>query len=308
MNFIKTKWIWVGFSGILIILSILAILFYKIPLGIDFAGGTDFEFKIESDIQKIAVEEKLKEAEVKNINLRILEQGSGGVTFSLKSEEIPPEKVKVISEKLGELGKFSEIKRETVGPAVSKDLTRKAVIAIILASIMIIIYIAWSFRSVPKPASSWNFGTTAVIALLHDLIIASGAMAIYGHFYGFEIDSLFITAMLTIMGFSVHDTIVVFDRFRENLRHSPSLSFSENVNNAIIQTITRSLNTSLTVIITLLALTIFGGESTYKFTLTLIIGIFIGTYSSIFVATTLLVLFDDYKKNKITKNKKLIEA
>lgn len=317
MNIVKTKMIWIIFSVTLMIFSIFFIFSYKLPMGIDFSGGTELEFQVKSNEPKYAVEEKIKSADVKNINLRDLgqtnqtdQQGSGGEwkSYSLKSEELNNEQGRVVAETIGELGEYKEVRRETVGPAVSKDLTKKAIIAVILASIMIIIYIAWSFRLVPKPANSWRFGTTAVVALLHDLLITTGAMALYGHFYGFEIDSLFITAMLTIMGFSVHDTIVVFDRLRENLKQSPSLEFEINANNAIVQTISRSLNTSLTVIITLLALFLLGGESIHRFTLTLLVGITIGTYSSIFVATILLVFWQQWSHQKNIKKSQKIDS
>lgn len=285
---IKTRWIWIAISSILIILSGFFIFNYKIPYGVDFSGGTVLEFSLTGEnINKDKIEEILKNSGVKNINLRTMEQGR----YSLKSEELSDETIKSISTKLTEAGEYQESRRETVGPTVSKDLTKKAIYAIIYATIAIIIYIAWSFRSLPKPANSWRFGITAVIALIHDLIITTGAMALYGHFFGYEIDLLFITALLTIMGFSVHDTIVVFDRLRENLRQFPSRDFSENANHAIIQTIVRSLNTSLTVLLTLLALYLLGGDSIKNFVLTLIIGISIGTYSSIFIATVLLVIW-----------------
>jgi preprotein translocase subunit SecF len=201
------------------------------------------------------------------------------------------------------IGDVTEKRFETVGPIVSKDLTQKAIWAVILASIGIILYIAFAFRTVPKPANSFRFGLCAVFALIHDLAFVTGAFAILGHFIGYEIDSLFITALLTVMGFSVHDTIVVFDRIRENLRLSPDLSFEEVTNKSVVQTLDRSINTSLTVLLTLSSLFFFGGESIKHFILALLIGILIGTYSSIFNASPLLVSWQGWIEKRKARAK-----
>ncbi len=205
---------------------------------------------------------------------------------------------KNLQDALKKVGEYRQNRLETVGPTVSSDLKRKAIIAVILASLAIILYIAIAFRKVPKPASSWRFGICAVLALIHDLAFVAGGFAILGHFFGYEVDSLFITALLTIMGFSVHDTIVVFDRIRENLRKSPSLDFETNVNNSILQTINRSLNTSFTVLIVLLALFLLGGATLKHFMLALLLGIAIGTYSSIFNASPLLVSWQAWSSRR----------
>ncbi len=189
---------------------------------------------------------------------------------------------------------------ETIGPAVGGETTQNALKALALASLLIVLYIAWSFRSVPKPTSSWKFGICAIITLLHDILVLVGIFSLLGHFYGVEIDSLFITALLTVIGFSVHDTIVVFDRIRENLRKSVGLPFEQIVNDSILQTIVRSLNTSFTTMLVLFTLLIFGGDSLRWFIAALLIGIGVGTYSSIFNAAPLLVLwhqFDRRRKN-----------
>lgn len=203
---------------------------------------------------------------------------------------------KIISNLTTDLGKVTEKQYQSVGPSVSKDLTYKAVRAIIFAAILIILYLAYAFRAVAYPVSSWRFGVVAVIALLHDLIITIGVFAVIAHFLHYEVDSSFITALLTVMGFSVHDTIVVFDRLRENLirlKASDSQEFEQLADQSLGETLNRSLATSLTVIFTLVSLTLLGGESIRPFVVTLLIGIFIGTYSSIFTATPLLVIWQN---------------
>lgn len=176
-----------------------------------------------------------------------------------------------------------------VGPSVASDTTRNAILAVVAASAFILLYIWFSFRKIPK---AWRYGTCAIIAMLHDVLVVLGIFSILGKLFDIRIDALFITALLTVVGFSVHDTIVVFDRIRENLHRRTSETFEEVVNASLVQTMARSLNTSLTVLFTLSALTLFGGDSVRTFTLTLLIGIFSGTYSSIFNASMLLVIWE----------------
>ena len=177
----------------------------------------------------------------------------------------------------------------SIGPTIGVELKQNSVKAIILVLLGISLYIAWAFRNVSQPLGSWRYGAVTLAALFHDLIIPIGLFAYLGHFYGVEIGANFIVALLVILGFSVHDTIVVFDRVRENLKLHSSLEFTALVNKSVNQTMVRSINTSLTVLLTLLALYIFGGESLQYFILTLLVGIFFGTYSSIFIASPLLV-------------------
>lgn len=188
------------------------------------------------------------------------------------------------------------IRSEIVGPVIGQETTTNAVKSVALASLAIVLYIVYAFREIPKPYSPWKFGVAAVVALLHDVLVVVGAFSLLGHFYGVQVDSLFVTALLTIIGFSVHDTIVVFDRIRENLRKSPNLSFTQVVNDSLLQTLGRSLMTSLTVLFTLLSLILFGGESIRWFVVALFVGVFSGTYSSIFNAAPLLVLWEERKK------------
>ncbi len=207
---------------------------------------------------------------------------------------------------LDDLSKFKGAKQEqfeSIGPTIGAETTINAIWAVVVASLFIVLYITWSFRKIPKPASSFRFGVCAVIALVHDVLVVIGIFAILGHFFGVEIDSLFVTALLTVIGFSVHDTIVVFDRIRENLKRVSGLSFDQVVNESILQTLDRSLNTSLTVVLVLFALLLFGGESIRWFVVALLVGVISGTYSSIFNASPLLVLWQELsEKFKRVKN------
>jgi preprotein translocase subunit SecF len=229
-----------------------------------------------------------------NIDKSVLEkygafaQKSSDNTYVLRMHEIDnAQKEKLLTELSATEKKF-----ETVGPIVGREMTQKAFIAMGVASFMIIAYIAWSFRHVPKPYSSWKFGVSAVIALLHDALVVVGIFSIFGALWHVEIDSLFVTAVLTVIGFSVHDTIVVFDRVRENLPKMPKNTFEEVVDFSLSETLVRSLNTSLTAILTLVALLLFGGESIRWFVAALLVGIISGTYSSIFNAAPILAIWE----------------
>jgi len=196
---------------------------------------------------------------------------------------------------MGRLGDVTQIRYTAVGPSIGEELKRKAVLAIFWVLAAVVIYISIAFRRVSRPVSSWKYGVSALIAMLHDVIITIGVFAFLGKFYGTEINTPFVAAVLTVLGYSIHDTIVVFDRVRENLPRSDE-DFSGTVNTSLNQTLVRSINTSMTVILTLLAVLIFGGASIRVFALALTIGIFIGTYSSIFVASPLLILWEKWGK------------
>jgi len=188
---------------------------------------------------------------------------------------------------------------DSIGPVLGEEALRKALVSIVLVILGIVLYITFAFRKVSEPVSSWKYGLVAIAALVHDVIIPSGVFAILGHFAGYEIDTLFITALLVILGFSVHDTIVVFDRVRENLKNSSGKKlFADIVGESINQTFIRSINTSLTTVIALVVLYFFGGEATQHFSLALIIGIVAGTYSSIFIGSPLLVTIERWQAKR----------
>lgn len=290
--------LWFGISIFLIIIGIISLSIWGLKWGIDFKGGTLLELSFTNKVEVNEIEANLSKIDFLQNSFILQKTGDNSVlikTLSLDKDQI--EKLK--SDLTETIGESQETRLETVGPTVSSNLKKKAIWAIGLASLAIILYIAYAFRSVPKPTNSWRFGISAVIALLHDLLVTIGVYAFLGHFYGFEVTSLFITALLTVMGFSVHDTIVVFDRIRENLRKYPSKDFTTIANESVIQTLTRSLNTSLTLIIVLLAMLLLGGQTINSFIVTLLVGVTIGTYSSVFTATPLLVVW----QNHTTKSK-----
>jgi preprotein translocase subunit SecF len=284
--------LWFAISGIMLIPCILALAFWGLRLGIDFTGGSAWEVRYTQPVNteaitQVLVENGRPEASVQQVGdpsenrylIRLKELGEGS-----------PEK-QLLTERLSTLGQLDPASESlaTVGASVGESIRNRAALAVIAASVGILLYIAWAFRNTQNPLL---YGVSALVAMLHDAVLVIGIFAILGHFADVEVDALFITALLTVIGFSVHDTIVVFDRIRENLRLHPDDSFIEVVNYSIAQTIVRSLNTSLTVVLTLLALYIFGGSTTQEFVLALLIGIVAGTYSSIFNASQLLVAWE----------------
>lgn len=284
-------------SGILFIVSIACLFFIKPKFGIDFSGGTLIEVKFTNSVEKNDINNTLNNLSFIS-DKQIQKESDNSYLIRINSLSVPDlETTKLtLKERVGE---YNISRIETVGPSISKDITKKAIWAIILANIAIIGYIAYAFRSVPKPASSWRFGICAVAALVHDIFITIGIYTVLGYFFGYEIDSLFIVGILTVIGFSVHDTIVVFDRIRENLKLNPKENFTENVNNSLIQTLSRSLNTSFTVIIMLLSLLFLGGESIRHFVVLLLTGIVFGTYSSLFVAPPILIEWQNKVQKKL---------
>jgi len=283
------KRLWLGLSLFVLLLGIVALFTWRLPFGIDFRGGAVFELQTEKVVPEGEFRQKI--TDLQQVQSPQISK-TGENTYLIKALPIDQKEYRTVIEELGKsYGKITEKQFQNVGPTVSRDLSRKAVIAVVLAAVMIILYLAYSFREVTYPVSSWRFGVVAVVALLHDLVISVGVFAILAHFFHFEVDASFITALLTVMGFSVHDTIVVFDRIRENLSRrnlSAESQFELIADQSLTQTLNRSLATSLTVIFTLTALTILGGESIRGFVVMLLVGVTIGTYSSIFTATPLL--------------------
>ena len=298
MNIIKYKNLFFAISLVIIIPGIFALYTWGLKLGIDFAGGTLWEIKFTSKpTSQEDVKAFLSDQQVEYSSVASTSDQSVLIRTKLTDENRLDELKSKFREKFGQT---EDLRLETVGPTISKELTQKAILAVGIAILAVMLYVTWAFRQIPKPASSIAFGICTVIALLHDVILVIGVFAILGHFFALEVDSLFITALLTVLGFSVHDTIVVFDRIRENLKKYDDYPFAEVVNHSLLQTIGRSINTSLTVIFVLLALLLFGGESIKGFVLALLIGIVSGTYSSIFNAAPLLVIWHNLKRSKKT--------
>lgn len=297
MNIIDKKYLYFIISLIIIIPGLISLTLFGLRSAIDLTGGSRLELKFQSTInnQQLIINNILREQGIETSSI----QEAQGNIFIIRTRPLDQNTHQEIENAIEK--KFPTVKElsfETVGPTIGKETTTNAIKAVILASILIVLYIVWSFRKVPKPASSFRFGICAIVALVHDILVVVGAFSLFGHFFSVEIDSLFVTALLTIIGFSVHDTIVVFDRIRENLRRMPGLPFSQVVNDSILQTLGRSLNTSLTVLLVLFTLLLFGGESIRWFIVALLIGVASGTYSSIFNASPLLVVWEEWSRKK----------
>ncbi|MCX6809498.1 MAG: protein translocase subunit SecF [Candidatus Berkelbacteria bacterium] len=297
MNIISYKKIWMIISLSMVVLGLIAIIFIKPKLGIDFTGGTLIEIKVEGNSNISDIRQNLTKIS-QGGELVIQESGISQYIIRTKTLE-ETQYNKFESDIKSAYPNVSILRHESIGSTVGANLTNKAITGIIIASVLIIMYLAYAFRSVPRSVSSWTFGTIAITALVHDLIFAFAIYSIVGYFAGYEIEGMTVVAALTILGFSVHDTIVVFDRIRENIIKNPQKSLAENAQASINQTFARSLNTSLTVILVLISMALLGGSTIKPFVLMLIFGIGVGTYSSIFVASPLLVYWYEYRNKKV---------
>lgn len=293
INLMKYKKFYFLLSFLVLLPGIVSLYFYGLKLSIDFTGGSVFEFGFEEKVNVLDVVTLFKEKGLEVESSSLVEEKRVLVRTKIVDTKKNDEIKKVVSEKYKN---SKELSFETVGPSIGREAAINAFVALIVASLGILLYIAFSFKSIPKPYSSFKFGMSAVIALLHDAFVVIGIFSILGYYKNVEVNALFITAILTVIGFSVHDTIVVFDRIRENLDKLKGKSFEEVVNYSLVETLNRSLGTSLTVIFTLLSLYLLGGETIKYFVLALLIGIVSGTYSSIFNAAPLLVVWESFKK------------
>lgn len=301
MVFATHRNIFFTITGVLIALSIAALFVFPLQFGADFTGGVLVEATYEgSRPDARALEAALAASGIEGYSVR--ESGERG--YVVRAGNLSEQERAALPSLLSEGGMHPmTISRFTeVGPTIGVELRNKAYIAIGLVMLCILLFIAFAFRKVSEPVSSWIYGVIALIALAHDVIIPVGAFSIFGYLWGAQVDTLFVTALLTILGFSVHDTIVVFDRVRENLRINQERNrhedFAAVAGRSLDQTIVRSINTSVTVVISLLALYFLGPASTQDFALTLLVGIVAGTYSSIALATPLLVSWASWRKTK----------
>lgn len=278
-----------AFSFTVTFFSVVALVLWGLRFGIDFKGGTllEVQFAVEPTPEVRQVTDVLEPIGLQSLTVQPTENHAVLLRY-LSSDENANDQV---LEKLKGLdSEVKQLRTNFIGGSVSGQIKKNAVAGIILAVIGIALYIAWAFRRVSAPVTSWEYGFGAIIALGHDILVTIGVFAVLGKLYGIEVGVPFIAALLTILGYSVNDTIVVYDRIRENLlREHGKMDFEETVNRSLNQTLGRSVNTSMTVIITLLAITIFGGESIRYFSLAILVGVTFGTYSSIYVASALLV-------------------
>lgn len=322
---IQRRKYWLSFSGALVVVSIIALFLWGLNFGIDFTGGSLLEISFEKerpansevqtalndlDLGSLVIqpvgdkgmilrfqdtsEERHQEVLDKLKNLTNEENISTDEASPSQEENIGTSTEVLSSEGNSVYGAVEELRYDSVGPTIGQELKRKSLLAIIIVLVAIVLYIAWAFRKVSKPVASWKYGMSAIIALFHDVIITVGVFAILGKYLNLEVNSAFVAAILTVLGYSVNDTIVVFDRVRENLPKS-DVDFEETVNNSVNQTIKRSINTSLTTLLVLLSILFFGGSTIKDFVLALSIGVFIGTYSSIFLASPILVVWEKLK-------------
>ncbi|MFA5211196.1 MAG: protein translocase subunit SecF [Patescibacteria group bacterium] len=311
LNIIGKRKIFFTISALLAIASLVSLIIFGLKPGIDFVGGSLLEINFSS--QRPTIEEMKNSlittglSDIENAKIQPAEENS----FILRTRSLAEEEHQKILSQLREdfenqkneeginiENKVLEQRQETIGSSISSELRSKSFKTITLVIIMMIVYITWAFKRVSKPIKSWKYGVTAIIALVHDVLITIGVFSILGHFYNVEVDIAFIVAILTILGYSVNDTIVVFDRVRENLIKFGYENFEETVNKGVNETLARSINTSLTTLLVLIALYFYGGASIHYFVLALIIGITLGALSSIFLASPLLVVWDNWSRRK----------
>ncbi len=300
MFVIKYRKIFYLISGLAVAASLGAILYFGLNIGIDFTGGTLVEVSYPATRPDLeAVRQAANQLNLGSVTVQ--PTGEDGYILRLKtvSESEKDSLIKAVTLSAGNIP--VEERTNSIGPALGSELAQRGLMAIGLVALLIILYIAFVFRHVSKPVSSWKYGLIAIVALLHDIIIPTGIFAYLGAVRGAEVDALFLTALLTILGLSVNDTIVVFDRIRENLQNKVAPHFDDVVGISLKQTFARSINTSLVLILILLSLYFFGGATTRDFALVLVIGMIVGTYSSIFLASPLLVTWQKWSEKRSAK-------
>lgn len=293
-NIIGKRKIYFLASGLVTLLGLVFFFVFGLNWGIDFRGGTLWELKFPSEASNREISEYLQSLNLDKVDIREAEGNK-----MLKFRNLEAWEYDTIFNDLKErFPKIEEISYETIGPVVSREIKDKAILTLILSSLGIVLYVAWAFRKVSRPVSSWQFGVVAIAALLHDLLVMLAVFVFLGKSLGVAIDSFFITAMLTVLGYSVNDTIVIFDRIRERLKFKFDEPFEATVNKSINETLTRSLVTGMNALFVLLVLFLFAGESIRWFMLAMMVGIATGTYSSIFIASPLLVVWYNWWRKK----------
>ena len=292
MEIIGKRKIWFSISAGLIVASAVLMSTLGLNFGIDFTGGSLTEVQI-AETNAVELRETIGQLGFDAARVQPSEEGYI-VRLNALSENDHQDLLRGLET---EYGQVIELRFDMIGPVIGQELRNKALSAIVAALILILMYIAWAFRKVSEPVASWKYGILTIVAALHDVLVPLGIFAVLGHYIGYQVDTAFVAALLTVLGYSINDTIVVFDRTRENLsKPNSGETFAQVVNRSVNQTLTRSLNTSVTTLLVLLAVFIFGGDTIKHFALALIIGIISGTYSSIFLASPLLVAWERFKK------------
>lgn len=286
-SFVGLRRWWFGLSAVLIGASLIALAVFGLRLSIDFVGGSLMEVSFQNAAPSTPeITSALSDAGYLGVAVQSSSENRAIVRLESLSEEQHQAALATLREKFGDL---SEDRFDSIGPVIGKELRRNAVVGVVMTLLLIGLYISWAFRKVADPVASWKYGLLTVLTAAHDVIIPLGVFAVLGHYAHLEVGTAFIAAMLTILGYSIADTVVVFDRTRENLSHRRDEPFAETVEKSIRQTYVRSINTSVTTLLALSAILVFGGDSTRAFALALFIGVLVGTYSSIFFASPALV-------------------
>lgn len=294
MNIIKLRIVWYFLSVLMVGGSIALAVMYGLKQGIDFTGGSLISVRFENRPTVVDVEKTLAPLDLGGITI----QPVGDTDMNVRTKTLDEATHQKVTKALGDAhGKTTELQYNAIGPAVGVELRQKSASALVIVFLAILAFIAWSFRKVTAPVQSWKYGIIVIATAFHDVAIPVGLFVILGKFYNVEIGTPFIAAILTIMGYSINDTIVVLDRVRENLQKT-SGTFEEIVERSLHQTMLRSFNTSMTTTLSLLAVYFFGGESIHEFALALIVGIVTGTYSSIFIASPLLVTWNNWSRRQ----------
>ena len=312
MFIVKNRRIFYTFSLVLVIASLAALSMWGLSYSIDFKGGSSVQFQysqfrpdintVKSEIDSLSFSPTIKGA------YTLVPNGTNSYVLDLRtiSDAERSTLSAVLSSNASNTAEITQF--SSIGPVLGQQAAQKSMMAIVLVIICIVLFITFAFRKVSEPVSSWKYGAVSIIALCHDIIIPTGTFIILNHYlHGYEIDTLFVTAILVILGFSIHDTIVVFDRVRENLRNNSGSknkkTFEETVGESISQTFIRSINTSLTTLLAVLVVYLIGPVATKHFALALLVGIFFGTYSSIFIGSNLLVTLQKFQDKKAVSKK-----
>jgi preprotein translocase subunit SecF len=289
IRFSKFLWLYFILSSVVLIPGIIGLFLFGLKPAVDFTGGTLLEIKFDRPVSRNTVNGLLADNKIQAVSIQ---QSSQNTYYIRMRPEKDATLVGLEKSLAGEKSnKIQILSNETVGPVLGNELLQKTITAAIIAICAILSYVAYAFKNI-------KFGVAAILALIHDLLVVLGIFALLGHYMNVEVDTLFVTAFLTTMSFSVHDTIVVFDRVRELLKRGSRLPFDELCDKALTQTIGRSLTNSLTIIFMLLALVLMGGLTVRWFIFSLLVGTISGTYSSDFVATPILILWDRWEKRK----------
>ena len=301
MNIATHRTIYFWITGLILAVAFCAILFFGLPLDIDFTGGSLMQVSYPNGVPPLVdIQKEIAVVPLGAVSVRT----SGANAVSIRTRTLTPDEHTAILTVLSQNASTTELSYTSIGPTLGSQFTNKALWAILAVVIAIILYIAFAFRKVSRPVPSWGYGLTVIAILIHDLIIPAGFFAILAHFTGAEVDSLFVTALLALLGYSVNDTIIIFDRIREHLAHNEKTGtkeeFEQTVGKSISETMTRSINTSLTVVLALLTLALLGAPATRVFALVMLVGVIAGTYSSILLAAPLLIPL----AKKFTKNTK----